>query len=146
MRDFSYVHSGKLLKRPKSGKVRSAPMSDDVMAALDGLSKREHWTAPDDLVFPAEGGGHLDDMAVRRAFYAALGAAKLPRVRFHDLRHTFGTQAAQELSATALQAYMGHAHFSTAERYLHYAPATEDAAKLTHAFGGERNQQPPVTV
>jgi integrase len=138
--------SGKRLKRPKSGKVRSAPMSDDVVVALDKLSKRENYTAPDDLVFPAEGGGHLDDMAVRRAFYAALTAAKLKRVRFHDLRHTFGTQAAQKLSPVALQAYMGHAHFSTTERYLHYVPAVEDAAKLTEVFGGGSPTPEPTPV
>ena len=131
-------YSGGRLKQPKSGKVRSAPMSDDVVVALDTLSKREHFTGPDDLVFPAEGGGYLDDMAVRRAFYAALTAAELPRVRFHDLRHTFGTQAARKLSPVALQAYMGHAHFSTTERYLHYVSADEDAAKLTAAFSSEK--------
>jgi integrase len=135
--------SGKRLKVPKSGKVRSTPMSDDVMAALDGLSKREHYTEPDDLVFPAEAGGHLDDMAVRRAFYKALDDAKLPRVRFHDLRHTFGTMAAGKLSPVALQAYMGHAHYSTTERYLHHSPATEDAAKLTAAFGGADSERVP---
>ena len=136
----------KELKTPKSGKVRSTPMSDEVMAALDGLSRREHYTAPDDLVFPAEGGGHLDDMAVRRAFYAALDDAGLPRVRFHDLRHTFGTMAAGKLSPVALQAYMGHAHYTTTERYLHHSPAVEDAAKLTEAFGGSRAASPPGPV
>ena len=131
-------YSGKLLKRPKSGKVRSPPMSDDVIAALDKLSRREHWTEPDDLVFPSPAGGYLDDMAVRRAFYAALQAAGLRRVRFHDLRHTFGTQAAQTLSPLALQTYMGHSNYSTTERYLHHIPAVEDAAKLTQVFGGEK--------
>jgi hypothetical protein len=58
-------------------------------------------------------------------------------VRFHDLRHTFGTMAAGTLAPVALQAYMGHAHYSTTERYLHHSPAVEDAAKLTAAFGGE---------
>ena len=43
-------------------------MSDEVMAALDGLPQREHWAAPDDLVFAAAAGGHIDLMAVRRAF------------------------------------------------------------------------------
>jgi integrase len=130
--------SGKRLKRPKSQKVRSTPMSDDVMTALDKLSRREDWTGPDDLVFPAADGDHLDDMAVRRAFYKALEAAGLHRVRFHDLRHTFGTVAAQKLPPVTLQAYMGHASYQTTERYLHHSPAVEDAAKLTEAFGGER--------
>jgi len=33
---------------------------------------------------------------------------------------------------------MGHAHFSTTKRYLHYLPAVEDAAKLTEVFGSEK--------
>ena len=36
---------------PKSGKVRSVPLIDQAAVALDGLSRREHFTAPDDLVF-----------------------------------------------------------------------------------------------
>jgi integrase len=90
----------------------------------------------DDLVFPAADGDHLDDMAVRRAFYEALDGAGLQRVRFHDLRHTFGTVAASSgMTPVALQAYMGHASYQTTERYLHHSPAIEDAAKLTAAFG-----------
>src|SRR5215208_532457 len=34
-------------KVPKSKRVRSAPLVDEVMVALDGLSQREHFTAPD---------------------------------------------------------------------------------------------------
>ncbi len=132
--------SGKELKRPKSQKVRSTPMSDDVMIALAQHFTRdpEHEPAPDDLVFPGPDGDYLDDMAVRRAFVKALKAAGLREVRFHDLRHTFGTVAASSgMAPVALQAYMGHASYRTTERYLHHSPAVEDAAKLTAAFGGE---------
>jgi hypothetical protein len=31
---------------------------------------------------------------------------------------------------------MGHAHFSTTQRYLHHQPRREDAAVLHQAFGG----------
>jgi integrase len=138
--------SGKELKRPKSQKVRSTPMSEDVMIALAQHFTRnpEHEPGPDDLVFPGPDGDYLDDMAVRRAFYKALKDAGLRRVRFHDLRHTFGTMAAGTLSPTALQAYMGHASYRTTERYLHHSPAVEDAAKLTAAFGGAAAQNTPA--
>jgi integrase len=71
----------------------------------------------------------------------AEGRQAATRAGFHDLRHTFGTQAAQKLSPVALQSYMGHAHFSTTERYLHYVPAVGDAAKLTEVFGGGSDRQ-----
>jgi integrase len=48
-----------------------------------------------DLVFVHEVGGHLEASALRRRFYQALDASLLPRIRFHDLRHTFGTIAVQ---------------------------------------------------
>ncbi len=133
--------SGGKLKRPKSQKVRSTPMSDDVMMALAQHFGRdpEREPGPDDLVFPGPDGDYLDDMAVRQAFYRALDAAGLRRVRFHDLRHTFGTVAAAGgMPMTALQGYMGHASYRTTERYLHHAPAIEHAALLTAAFGGEK--------
>jgi integrase len=83
---------------PKSHRVRSVPLSDQALVALDALSRREHFTGPDDLVFASVVGGHLLDDDVRDAFYAALDAAGLGHLRgkddpivFHDLRHTFGT-------------------------------------------------------
>jgi integrase len=113
-------------------------MTDEVMALLDGLSRRGYLDGPDDLIFPAPGGAHLDDMAVRRAFYKALEAAGVQRVRFHDLRHTFGTQAVQKLPVTDVQAIMGHAHISTTLRYIHYKPGHEEGAKLGEAFASEK--------
>ena len=39
------------LGMPKSGKVRSVPLIDQAARVLDALSRREHFTADDDLVF-----------------------------------------------------------------------------------------------
>ena len=80
---------------PKSGRVRSVPMTDQVMLVLDGLSKRERFTVEQDLVFANAVGEHLDGSALRRRFYAAIERAAVKRIRFHDLRHTFGTLAVQ---------------------------------------------------
>ena len=75
--------------------------------------------------------------ALRRRFYAALDRAGLPRVRFHDLRHHFGSGAITTLDAYAVQSYMGHQHYSTTQRYLHHQPRREDASALHEAFGGD---------
>lgn len=83
---------------PKSRKVRSVPMVDQVMTALDGLSRRHEYTGLEDLVFPNLFGDPFNDIAVRNRLYDALRAAglghlreKTPPIVFHDLRHTFGT-------------------------------------------------------
>ena len=127
---------------PKSHRVRSVPLSDQAVVALDGLSRREYFTADDDLVFGSIVGGHFNDDVVRDAFYAALEAAELGHLRgkgdpivFHDLRHTFGTQcAAKGIDLRRIQAWMGHADIQTTMRYLHYVPKHDDAERLTAAF------------
>jgi integrase len=66
---------------PKSHRARSVPLSDQALVALDGLSRRAHFTGPDDLVFSSTVGGRLLDDDVRDAFYAALDAAGLGHLR-----------------------------------------------------------------
>jgi integrase len=66
---------------PKSHHVRSVPLSDQAAAALDGLSRREHFAEPANLVFPNPVGGHLLDDDVRDAFYDALETAGHGRLR-----------------------------------------------------------------
>jgi integrase len=140
---------------PKSHRRRSVPVSDQAVVVLEALSRREHFTGPDDLVLCDEVGHHLDDNTVRDEFYAALERAGLGHLRyveppshanpkgvmrddpivFHDLRHTFGTQcAARGIDLRKIQAWMGHADIQTTMRYLHYVPAHDDAARLTAAF------------
>jgi integrase len=70
-------------------------MIDEVATALDELSRRDQWVADDELVFVSPTGAHLEDSALRRRFYGALKAAGINHLRFHDLRHSFGTLAVQ---------------------------------------------------
>ena len=65
----------------------------------------------------------------------ALERARLRRLRFHDLRHAFGSAAITKLDPYAVQSYTGHHHYSTTQRYLHHKPRREDAARLADAFG-----------
>jgi hypothetical protein len=103
--------------------------------ALGKLKERGHATEDDDLVFCNTAGDYLDSWALRRRFYAAITRAGLRRIRFHDLRHAFGTAAIGVLDAYRVQSYMGHQHYSTTQRYLHHKPRPEDAARLARAFG-----------
>ncbi|HXB63422.1 MAG TPA: tyrosine-type recombinase/integrase [Solirubrobacteraceae bacterium] len=84
-----------------------------------------------------------------RRFISACKRAGLPRVRFHDLRHTFGTQAIRQFKIHELQRMLGHRHITTTEIYLHYAPDGEASAKLTELWGdrgkpGRSTPPPPL--
>jgi integrase len=127
-------YTGGVDKIPKGKKVRSVPMTPAVIDALAALKNREHFTEDGDLVFCSEVGDYLDHDRLRKRYYAALDRAGLRRVRFHDLRHAFGTAAIAHLDAYSVQSYMGHAHYSTTQRYLHHKPRREDAAALAEAF------------
>lgn len=131
---WSYV--GRQEDRPKSHKVRSVPLMDRAARALDGLSRREHFTGADDLVFVNTIGGHLDGDRLRRRFTKALDAAGLQRVRFHDLRHVFGTLAVQAFPLSDVKAFMGHADISTTMVYVHHVPQHDAADRLSRLVDG----------
>jgi integrase len=128
----SYTH--RQLDTPKNKTGRTVPMIDDVAQALARLGQREQFTSMDDLVFPGVAGGHLDDSALRRRFKCGRDAAGLRPLRFHDLRHTFGTHAIRTADPRELQEWMGHADFATTEVYLSYKPRAEAARRLAQAF------------
>jgi integrase len=122
------------LTTPKSGRVRSVPMAAGVARALAQLGQRGHLTDDDDLVFVGELGAYVDGSALRRRYDAALSRGGLRRLRFHDLRHTFGTRMIAKADIRRVQEWMGHADIQTTMRYLHYAPRSEDAALVDEAF------------
>jgi integrase len=105
---------------PTSGKVRSVPMVDEVAERLARLGERDSFVGEDDLVFCEADGNWMQDDRLRRRYFTALSAAGLRRLRFHDLRHTFGSLAITRADIVEVQAWMGHADIQTTMRYLHY--------------------------
>ena len=55
-------------------------------------------------------------------------------LRFHDLRHTFGTRMIAKADVRRVQEWMGHADIQTTMKYLHYAPRADDARLVAAAF------------
>lgn len=95
----------------------------------------------------------LDDGDLRLRFYGALRRAGLghkrqetPALRFHDLRHTFGTLAVQAWPLVDVQAYMGHANIATTMIYAHHVPKHDAADALTRLVreGDEVRSQSPA--
>jgi hypothetical protein len=116
------------LSVPKSGKVRSVPMVLDVGRHLASLAEPDDWTDEDDLVFADDDGGWLNDDKLRLRYRAAQRSAGLRRLRFHDLRHVFGSLATRRADIVEVRAWMGHADIQTTIRYLHYRDRGETAA------------------
>ena len=79
-------------------------------------------------------GGYLDGAALSRRYKTALRRAGLRQLRFHDLRHTFGTRMIAKADIRRVQGWMGHADIQTTMKYLHYAPREEDARLVAEAF------------
>lgn len=131
------------LTTPKSGHARVVPMVPEVAAALARLSQRGVAVGDGDVVFPGEFVEFMDGSALRRRFVAACHRAGLRPIRFHDLRHTFGTLAVRGAeSIVELQAWLGHAEVRTTMRYPHYREQQGAAARLARAFGSE--ELPPA--
>jgi integrase len=78
----------------------------------------------------------LDGSALRRRYKKARDAAWLRPLRFHDLRHTFGSVAIRTADPRELQEWMGHSNFSTTQIYMHYRPRADAARRLSAAFVG----------
>ena len=115
-------------------------MAPDVAEILARLGQRGHATSDDDLVFLGDAGSYLDASALRRRYDRALKAAGLRPLRFHDLRHTFGTRMIARADIRRVQEWMGYADFQTTMRYLHYAPRHDDAALSPSASGASQRR------
>jgi integrase len=121
---------------PKSDQERTVPMADEVAKALAKLNKRKNHTTDDDLVFCGAQGGHLAGHKLRDRYKAALRKAGLRELRFHDLRHTFGSHAIRTADSREVMEWMGHQDLATTQRYLQFKPRQDAARRISAAFRG----------
>ena len=113
-------------------------MAPGVATALARLATRDHWTGHDDLVFPGVAGGYLDGSALSRRYKAALERAALRPLRFHDLRHTFGTRMIAKADILKRPGVDGPRPDSPRpKRDLHYVERPEEVALVADAFAIE---------
>jgi integrase len=109
-------------------------MVPTVAEALARLAGRDVFVGDDALVFPGLAGEHLDGSALRRRYKSALRQAGLRELRFHDLRHVFGSLAINALTILEVKEAMGHADVKTTMRYLHHKSRADEARRLARAF------------
>jgi integrase len=124
---------------PKSDSSRRAvPLANRLAGELQRVYDASPYKADDDPVFthPSGTGLPLDGSAVSKAFKAALKHAGVRSVRFHDLRHTFGTMMASSpnVSMRTLQGWLGHSDPATTAIYAHFAPSAHEADWVEEVF------------
>jgi integrase len=129
------------LTHTKNNERRVIPVNDTVAATLKALPRH----LDTDLLFPAVNGP-----MVTRAFWRACRKARLPNLRFHDLRHTFASYLAMGgFNLRTIQQLLGHRDLRMTSRYAHLsADHLQQAVKSLDAVLGESFDQEmarPVT-
>jgi integrase len=114
-------------------------MPDQAKEAFQRLRDRIDFTSADDYVLVNRFGRRIEPSALRRRYERARDAIDLEPLRFHDLRHTYGSLlVAAGIDLVSVKAAMGHSRITTTERYLHARPATILANQFTNAFALDR--------
>jgi len=116
---------------------RAVPLADRVATELEAHFQRSSYQGDDDLVFGhPDLGKPLDRSKLLKRFKETARRAAIREVRFHDLRHTFGTRmAAAGVPMRTLQEWMGHRDFKTTLIYADYAPSAHERELVERAFG-----------
>ena len=114
-----------IVKKPKSDAgVRDVAIPPHLLPMVREHLLKHAEKGKDGLLFPAKGGGHLAPSTLYRVFYTAREKADRPDLRFHDLRHTGATLAAQTGATLAeLMGRLGHSTPAAALRYQHAQPS-----------------------
>ena len=123
--------NGKVVEAPLKTKnaYRTLPLSAD---AISVLKMQKCKVGNSEWVFPSPSGGPMSPDSVLHMLQRVLKRAGLPKVRFHDLRHTFATLALQNgVDIKTVSGMLGH--FSagfTLDTYAHVTTsAKREAAK-----------------
>ena len=99
-----------------------------------------------DLVFCNEVGGPIDGSNIlQRHFYPLLMRANLPRIRFHDLRHTCATLLlGRGVHPKVVSEMLGHATIAiTMDTYSHVTPTMQrEAVAAMDSALGEQGTRP----
>jgi integrase len=151
-------HSQGEFTTPKSNKSRRVDLSRQLRSVLVELRDKRLLEAflegrssiADDLIFPSKSGTVLDGANLIHYYFApCVEKAGLRRIRFHDLRHTFGSLLIQRgASLTYVKEQMGHSSIQvTVDTYGHLIPGADIAwvDRLDQAPLEETPTQPSTT-
>ena len=123
--------NGEIVEAPLKTKnsYRNISISEDTAEVL----KAQREKVDSEYVFPSPNGGPISPDSVNHMLQRVLERAGLPKVRFHDLRHTFATIALQNgVDIKTVSGMLGHysAGF-TLDTYAHVTTAAQKEAANT---------------
>ena len=125
---------------PKNGKVRKIPINEVLLRALE---IRRKTTGNGVFVFADPETGKPWG-SVKTAFRASLRRAEIPRIRFHDLRHTFATRLnARGVDLLTIKELLGHSNIAMTMRYAH--PSQDNMRKAVELLTGNGHQMDTTT-
>ena len=122
---------GQIVEAPLKTKnsYRTVTISPQAIEVL----KQQRANTHDQYVFPSPNGGPISPDSVNNTLKRVLARAGIPKVRFHDLRHTFATIALQNgVDIKTVSGMLGH--FSagfTLDTYAHVTTAAQKEAAQT---------------
>lgn len=129
-------------KQPKTRRsVRAIALTPTLVSELRRHRLASGFSGEDDLLFPSSRGTPLDGRnMVREIFDPAVRRAGLPRMRFHDCRHSFASLLiAQGAHPKYISEQLGHASAQiTMDRYAHLFDQSygDESDKLEAALFG----------
>ena len=122
---------GQIVEVPLKTKnsYRTVTISSQAIEVLKQQRAKTH----DQYVFPSPNGGPISPDSVNNMLKRVLARAGIPKVRFHDLRHTFATIALQNgVDIKTVSGMLGH--FSagfTLDTYAHVTTSAQKEAAQT---------------
>lgn len=123
--------------RPKTRKPRVLTIDDDTALCLERQRLRELLKPDQGLPwrpFFSDADGHfVRPAAVTSAFRRLIERSSLPRIRFHDLRHTHASLLlAAGIPMHVVSARLGHAPQTTLLYYAHVLPPSDQLAAASY--------------
>lgn len=131
---WSFDRVSRVIKAPKSQKMRTVPIGDDLRDVLADRLKKAGLGSPPDVEYvgsrrPRTGlvVGSLNERSWMYAWRAAVKVAsvdgrKVGNVRTHDLRHTYASRLVQDgVDLLTVANLLGHSSSTVTERYARVA-------------------------
>jgi integrase len=149
------VRGGVREKSPKNGRGRTVALPPMLIAELrrhrlqqaEWLLRLGVRLTDDHYVCTREDGETVWPTSIGRAFQTFLGRHRLPKIRFHDLRHSHATHMlASNIHPKVVQERLGHSSIGiTLDTYSHVLPGMQEdaAAKVDAVLQAAMNRREP---